>query len=512
MTPSRDQQNDDARLAFSHGPGASIGIVCAVVCAPHVAELGLRPLVCRLLPRRMHGAAIDVLTLVLPACVACICESARSLALLYAPLLVLAATRLLALLRSRPTSLEASAALRLLNAARSPALTRLRSTVTLLTAFCILAVDFPLFPRAHAKTLNYGRSVMDLGVGAVVLAGSLTSARRRGEGGGEGGGGGGAAAKRVLLLPAEGGVGASVRRVLVRHAPLVAAGFGRIAVTRAASYHEVHSEYGVHWNFFFTLAAVAASTPVIERAAQAMMAAAGAAGTPGTVGAPPSSSSSPPPPSSSSSTALAALAALVIVLHQAALSLCGLSAYVRDESAPRVGLLSANKEGLASLPGYLALSLAGRAASRPLLRVRRTLREWWRDVAWQLLTFALLLGCSAAADVTVEPSSRRLCNLSYVLWVAAQVAGVLGCATLASIASSLAPSSAAHSARAAAAAAPPLLEAVNRHPLSLFLLANLLTGACNLSMDTMAASDATAAAVLAAYMLAVCAAAAAVCL
>ena len=129
----------------------------------------------------------------------------------------------------------------------------------------------------------------------------------------------------------------------------------------------------------------------------------------------------------------------------------------------------------------------------------------------------LLVGCVNSLHRGIffifnhRQKSCRKCNLSYVLWVAAQVAGVLGCATLASIAASLAPSSAAHSARAAAAAAPPLLEAVNRHPLSLFLLANLLTGACNLSMDTMAACDATAAAVLAAYMLAVCAAAAAVC-
>ena len=35
------------------------------------------------------------------------------------------------------------------------------------TVFCILAIDFPLFPRHAAKTLTYGHSVMDLGVGAV---------------------------------------------------------------------------------------------------------------------------------------------------------------------------------------------------------------------------------------------------------------------------------------------------------------------------------------------------------
>ena len=52
----------------------------------------------------------------------------------------------------------------------------------------------------------------------------------------------------------------------------------------------------------------------------------------------------------------------------------------------------------------------------------------------------------------------------------------------------------------------PLLEALNRHPLSVFLLANLLTGAVNLSIDTMDVSDGGAAVLLAAYMVVVCAA------
>ena len=56
-----------------------------------------------------------------------------------------------------------------------------------------------------------------------------------------------------------------------------------------------------------------------------------------------------------------------------------------------------------------------------------------------------------------------------------------------------------------AAAPPPLLDAFNRHPLTVFLVANLLTGAVNLSMDTAAASHATAAAVLTLYMALVCA-------
>lgn len=56
-------------------------------------------------------------------------------------------------------------------------------------------------------------------------------------------------------------------------------------------------------------------------------------------------------------------------------------------------------------------------------------------------------------------------------------------------------------------APPALLDAVNRNPLTIFLLANVQTGAINLSLDTMATSHTAAAAVLTAHMALLCAAA-----
>jgi len=52
--------------------------------------------------------------------------------------------------------------------------------------------------------------------------------------------------------------------------------------------------------------------------------------------------------------------------------------------------------------------------------------------------------------------------------------------------------------------APPLLEAINRNALAVFLLANVATGMVNLSMRTMYASDRRAMAVLATYAFGVC--------
>ena len=54
---------------------------------------------------------------------------------------------------------------------------------------------------------------------------------------------------------------------------------------------------------------------------------------------------------------------------------------------------------------------------------------------------------------------------------------------------------------------PPLLDAVNRYPLSIFLVANLLTGAINLSIDTTTVSVTLALAICAVHIVLVCAAA-----
>ena len=117
-----------------------------------------------------------------------------------------------------------------------------------------------------------------------------------------------------------------------------------------------------------------------------------------------------------------------------------------------------------------------------------------RALVHVVLVDALLWGSALAADAWVETTSGRLCNAAYVLWVLAQVGLILVLAMLREVVSGV-------------RAPPPLLDAVNGHPLSVFLFANLLTGACNLALDTMTVSRAPAAAVLAAYMTLVCVAA-----
>jgi hypothetical protein len=48
-----------------------------------------------------------------------------------------------------------------------------RAIIMSLVCFCILAVDFPVFPRVFAKTEETGISLMDLGVGAMMFSAAL---------------------------------------------------------------------------------------------------------------------------------------------------------------------------------------------------------------------------------------------------------------------------------------------------------------------------------------------------
>jgi len=124
---------------------------------------------------------------------------------------------------------------------RHPYLTVTRTFVNLFTAIAILAVDFTIFPRRLAKAETFGTGLMDIGVGAFLMAHGLTSPEARE----------GVASARLrkgygkLLM-------ATCRQVL----PLVILGLLRLVLVKSAGYQEHVTEYGVHWNFFFTIAAV----------------------------------------------------------------------------------------------------------------------------------------------------------------------------------------------------------------------------------------------------------------
>lgn len=92
------------------------------------------------------------------------------------------------------------------------------------TIIAILAVDFPIYPRKYAKTESYGYSIMDVGVGIYVFSSGIVS--------------------KVDKLDLWNGIKATLIMLVI--------GTGRMVLTKVIGYQEHVSEYGTHWNFFFT--------------------------------------------------------------------------------------------------------------------------------------------------------------------------------------------------------------------------------------------------------------------
>jgi hypothetical protein len=271
------------------------------------------------------------------------------------------------------------------------------------TCVAILGVDFPTFPRRYAKAEGYGGGVMDVGVGAIVFAGGLVSAVAAGAAAADtaaacaatGSSSSTAAAARkgsswsssisLRLVQLGRGVKAAV--------PLLLLGGAREIATAFVGYQAHLGEYGLHWNFFYTIAAVTVLTlavPVPARwlgplgvalttAHQVLLSAdvskwtGSSTGFPGFMGhsipaglheavAAPSSSSGTGGDIASSPPA-AAIAA-------AAGSVKTLGAWVHldlgIEARQAAGYWASNKEGLASLPGYWALYAFGAAIGHHL--------------------------------------------------------------------------------------------------------------------------------------------------
>jgi phosphatidylinositol glycan class W len=209
----------------------------------------------------------------------------------------------------------------------------------------------------------------------------------------------------------------------------------------------------------------------------------------------------------------------------------------------RGGWLEANREGLLTLLAYAAISAAAvavkyaadaaqeaayaskapaRAVKGPLRLSRAPLRIVGlllgltcvcAVVAWAAGAWALPLGDAAlqslvegqAAPGTLLPVSRRLGNTAFVSWIVGLCSLLLAMAH--------APAALGLPLLTATDAAPaaepllcgPVLALVNRHALLSFLAANLLTGAVNLSVDTMGVRDGAAMVVLVGYLGCVCA-------
>jgi len=345
---------------------------------------------------------------------------------------------------------------RRLFAPRKAFLSFIRGGSMLVTCVSILAVDFPIFPRGHGKTEEFGVSLMDLGIGVCLVFSGASSRWARGTGHSN--------RREQHREPTGGEDGTGVRSLLQSHRFIVALlGLARFVVLKFLGYQEHVSEYGLHWNFFLTLNGVWLASDLLSKIPVHPL--------------------------------IPSVGCLLV--YQLALIVPGggLTEWVMsgDRSS---SFVAANREGLLGLVACVFLYLAGASLSRALVfrpasgSQRRITSAWLVRLAFLMLS-CIGLWCIFSCATLVQPTSRRLGNLAYCLFVLA-----CSCTLLA-----------AFLAVECLAVAPPssvILHALNRRPFSTFMLANLLTGAANLALDTLHSSSTAAVATLIAYLLVWC--------
>jgi len=368
-----------------------------------------------------------------------------------------------------------------------PFITAYRGAMLIITCVCILAVDFEIFPRRFAKAENWGTSLMDMGVGSFVFGAGVVSARQQ-----------------LKDEVQEGGARKSTffKRFndSLRHSlPLLALGFVRLYSVKASNYQEHVTEYGVHWNFFFTLGLLGPVVALFQPLLQLV-------------------------PS------WQALAFAIVLPYEMSFWYSSTGHYIF--TAPRVDFFSSNREGIYSFIGYLGIFLAGQGigvealrrdvdASTPItgedewiasvlggeesikkVRDTRTHNSLLKLGKWTgiwTLVYILLTGYYGPR-LTV---SRRLANLPYLAWVCA-----FNCWQLLlfrAIEGFIFPNiykgtNKKMERERTSKATSKVLNAFNRNGLVLFLLANVLTGAINLRLPTLDMSDLQSMVVLVGYM------------
>ncbi|XP_068066798.1 phosphatidylinositol-glycan biosynthesis class W protein [Anomalospiza imberbis] len=359
-----------------------------------------------------------------------------------------------------------------------PAITVFRVYVNVLTSISILAVDFPQYPRRYAKAETYGTGAMDLGVGAFIFGNALVCPEVR--------------QKAHTTQPRF----SSLARQVFSVWPLISLGVGRLLSVKSIEYHEHASEYGVHWNFFFTLALVRLAASLLLAIFPKHKA------------------------------WLVALA--VAVLYQLLLSTTSLKTFIlhgSDGRGSRLGFLDANREGLLSLFGYLAIYLASVQVGLWLLQRRSTVRGWLEALGGLALAVLVLSVLLQLCQACTEPVSRRLANLPFCTWVLAHCLLLLGFFVLTDLTlvftkllvkgSSVpccwevvqAPDSGKkHGMEAVLVGRQDklsqlcLISAINKNQLLFFLLANVMTGAVNILIDTIHSKAAFTLCILHLYM------------
>jgi glucosaminylphosphatidylinositol acyltransferase len=352
-------------------------------------------------------------------------------------------------------------------------LTTYRGAMMIVTCIAILAVDFRVFPRRFAKAENWGTSLMDLGVGSFVFSAGVVSTRSL-------------LKTRSASTRAPSTAFASRFFFSIRHSvPLLVLGLVRLYSVKGLDYAEHVTEYGVHWNFFFTFALLPPFVEMSDMLTRFVV------------------------PS------YEVLSLLFVLVYEIVLDNTALKRYILI--SPRgPDLLSKNREGVFSFVGYLSIFLAGRGTGIAVIpdstpkRSKGLKLAAMNELAWkerksllqrlviQSVCWASLYIVSTAYIGLGLRVSRRLANLPYVLWVNAFNNSQLVLFCL--IETVYFPKTyQTQDSEVMNASTSRIMQAFNKNGLAIFLVANLLTGFVNLSVKTLDMSSLSAIGVLVSY-------------
>ncbi|XP_077287218.1 glucosaminyl-phosphatidylinositol-acyltransferase PIGW-like [Arctopsyche grandis] len=305
-------------------------------------------------------------------------------------------------------------------------ITYLRALVSLLTVHCILAVDFNIFPRHFAKTERYGYSLMDTGVGLFIFTNAIVPSK---------------VSKYGLFKSLE----RNAKPCIV----LFILGYARVMIIKEVDYHEHITEYGLHWNFFITLAItkiIGTSLLYIFKEKTAWIS-----------------------------------GITLMILHEISLY-NGLSEWVYSNIS-RDTFLTANREGIVSCLGYISLYLASSYIGHIIHEKYEFKSE--KEILNKLLISAAVSWTVAFISNGVFGTSRCLANAGYCSFIFAIGSSMLTLFYMFELSDTPTKSSDKHKDTSRTYQVPIILSAINRNGLLFFLLGNVVTGLINLLFHTL---------------------------
>ncbi|KAH8353202.1 hypothetical protein KR084_009633 [Drosophila pseudotakahashii] len=321
--------------------------------------------------------------------------------------------------------------------------TLLRSTAYSGTCAAILAVDFPSYPFDYRKSRTFGASTMDMGIGLFVVTMGLVSHRTKNT--------------------------SDLQKLKRSVLPLLLLGLARTIVIAAIDYHQDESEYGRHLNAFFILGLTKLMGSFYSLLVK-------------------------------SDEQLLGLSLGLLFLHELVLQL-GLSEFVMS-SAPHEGFFSANREGLSSLHGCVALYLlsiyfAKWYTSRDHLSYPDLIIKLRK-----ILSMAILCWLLTFLSAYLTGIARVTFSFGYVIWISAVCLSLI---VIYAFFFELKLENADYNSKKASGdgkekSLPTFVESLNTNGLTHFMLSNFLTGMVNMSLDPGHRTDVESVAILSVYI------------